>query len=68
MVLYHIYGKNQVVILHKKLGKKIAKIGYFAEFGPITLVEGPPKFVQIAQNPTFSFQKCEKTARLSGFS
>jgi hypothetical protein len=42
-----------VIILYKKLGKKIAKTGYFAEFGPGTLVEGPPKFVQIAQKPTF---------------
>jgi hypothetical protein len=54
--------------LYKKLGEKIAETGYFAESGPGTLVEGPPKFVQIAQIPTFSFQKCEKTARLSGFS
>jgi len=57
-----------VVILHKKCREKIAKTGYFDEFGPGTLVEGPPKFVQIAQKPRFSVQKCEKTARLSGFS
>jgi hypothetical protein len=55
-------------MLHKKCVKKIAETGYFAESHPGTLVEGRPKFVQFAQNPTFSFQKCEKTARLSGFS
>ena len=55
-------------MLHKKPGEKIAETVYFDEFGPGTLVEGPPKIVQIAQNPTFLLQKYEKTARLSGFS
>jgi hypothetical protein len=54
--------------LHKKLGEKIAETGYFAEFRPERMWRGGRIFVQIAQNPTFSFQKCEKTARLSGFS
>ena len=68
MVLYHIYGKNQDGKLHKKCVKKIAETGYFAEFRPGRMSAGGRIFVQIAQNPTFSFQKCEKTARLSGFS
>jgi len=68
MVLYHNCGKNQDGKLHKKLGEKIAETGYFDEFGPGTLVEGPPKFVQIAQKPRFSFQKCRKTALVGGFS
>jgi hypothetical protein len=57
-----------VVILHKKLGEKIAETGYFAEFRPERMWRGGRIFVQIAQNPTFSFQKCEKTALLGGFS
>jgi hypothetical protein len=65
MIVYHIYGKNQVVILHKKLGEKIAETGYFAEFRPERMWRGGQIFVQIAQIPTFLQQK---TALLGGFS
>jgi hypothetical protein len=44
-------------MLHKKLGEKIAETVYFDEFGPGTIVEGPPIFVQIAQIPTFCNKK-----------
>ena len=68
MIVYHIYGKNQVVMLHKKLGEKIAETGYFAEFRPERMWRGGQIFVHFAQKLTFSFKKCEKTAQLSGFS
>ena len=57
-----------MVILHKKLGEKIAETGYFAEPHPGTHVEGRPIFVQIAQIPTFFIQKREKPPILGGFS
>jgi hypothetical protein len=46
-----------VVILHKKLGEKIAETGYFAEFRPERMWRGGQIFVQIAQIPTFCNKK-----------
>jgi hypothetical protein len=61
------YGKNQLVMLHKKLGEKIAETGYFAESCPGTHVEGQLIFVQIAQIPTFFIQNTKKSPHLGRF-
>ena len=45
----------QVVMLHKKLDEKIAGIGYYDEFGPGTLVEGPTIIPHLVANVKKNF-------------
>jgi hypothetical protein len=52
----------------KNWEKKLLKLVILPNPRPGRMSAGGRIFVQIAQISTFSFQKCEKTARLSGFS